>query len=87
MFELTRALTGLCYNVDDNLLAEAKNQLKMSVLSQLDGSTVLCEDIGRQVKQRTRTSTLPPCHPCPAAYPCPCHSYMLCTSSHHLTES
>jgi processing peptidase subunit beta len=49
MFEMTRALTGLCYNVDDNLLAEAKNQLKMSVLSQLDGSTVVCEDIGRQV--------------------------------------
>jgi processing peptidase subunit beta len=49
MFELTRALTGLCYNIDENLLAEAKNQLKMSVLSQLDGSTVLCEDIGRQV--------------------------------------
>lgn len=49
MFEMTRALTGLCYSVDEGLLAEAKNQLKMSVLSQLDGSTVICEDIGRQV--------------------------------------
>jgi len=49
MFEITRAITGLAYGVDENLLAEAKNQLKISMLSQLDGSTVICEDIGRQI--------------------------------------
>jgi len=49
MFEMTRSLTGLCYAVDEAHVEEAKNQLKMSVLSQLDGSTVICEDIGRQV--------------------------------------
>lgn len=49
MFEVTRGITSLCYDVDDEMLAEAKNQLKMNMLSQLDGSTVICEDIGRQV--------------------------------------
>jgi len=48
-FEMTRGLTQLSYNVDPNDLAEAKNQLKMNMLAQLDGSTVICEDIGRQV--------------------------------------
>jgi len=49
MFEMTRGLTNLCYSVDPVQLDEAKNQLKMNMLSQLDGSTVICEDIGRQV--------------------------------------
>lgn len=43
------AITDLCYNVDEDLLDQAKTQLKMTMLSQLDGSTVVCEDIGRQV--------------------------------------
>ena len=47
--EITHAMTGLAYNVDENLLNEAKNQLKISMLSQLDGSTVICEEIGRQM--------------------------------------
>ena len=46
---ISDALTTLCYTVDDVLLAEAKNQLKMNLLSHLDGSTVICEDIGRQM--------------------------------------
>lgn len=49
MFEVTRGITSVCYDVDDAMLEEAKNQLKMNLLSQLDGSTVICEDIGRQV--------------------------------------
>ena len=49
MWACTDALTTLCYTVDDVLLAEAKNQLKMNMLSHLDGSTVICEDIGRQL--------------------------------------
>lgn len=49
MYEITNAMTGMCYAVDDVLLNEAKNQLKMNVLSQLDGSTAVCEDVGRQL--------------------------------------
>lgn len=49
MYEITRVMTGLAYGVDELLLEEAKNQLKISCLSQLDGSTVICEDIGRQM--------------------------------------
>jgi len=49
MFEMTRGLTQMCYDIDPINLAEAKNQLKMDMLAQLDGSTVICEDIGRQV--------------------------------------
>ena len=49
VWAITDALTTLCYTVDDVLLAEAKNQLKMNTLAHLDGSTVVCEDIGRQL--------------------------------------
>ena len=49
VWSITDALTTLCYTVDDVLLAEAKNQLKMNTLAHLDGSTVVCEDIGRQL--------------------------------------
>lgn len=46
---MTDAITTLCYTVDEDLLAEAKNQLKMNMLTHLDGTTVVCEDIGRQL--------------------------------------
>lgn len=49
MFAMTRVLSNLSYQVDDNALVEAKNQLKMNMLSHLDGSTVIAEDIGRQL--------------------------------------
>lgn len=49
MFEVTRGITSLAYHVDPEALEEAKNCLKMNMLSQLDGSTVVCEDIGRQM--------------------------------------
>lgn len=49
MHEVTKAMTGLCYNVDDELLEGAKNMLKMNLLSQHDGSTQICEEIGRQM--------------------------------------
>jgi len=48
-FAMCRALNMLCYAVDENSLTEAKNQLKMNMLSHLDGSTVIAEDIGRQL--------------------------------------
>lgn len=49
MFAITRAISNLSYDVDANALTEAKNQLKMNLLAHLDGSTVIAEDIGRQL--------------------------------------
>jgi len=49
MHEVTYAMTALCYDVDEDRLTSAKNNLKMNMLSQLDGSTQICEEIGRQM--------------------------------------
>lgn len=49
MWEITNALTGLCYAVNESALEQAKNNLKMNIMGQLDGSTSVCEDIGRQM--------------------------------------
>lgn len=49
MWTITKAISNLSYNVDEHALNEAKNQLKMNMLAHLDGSTVIAEDIGRQL--------------------------------------
>jgi processing peptidase subunit beta len=49
MHHMATNITRLCYEVDENHLEETKNQLKMSVFSHLDGSSTICEDIGRQM--------------------------------------
>lgn len=49
IYHIQNAMTSFCYNVDADALDEAKNQLKVSVLSHLDGSTPVCEEIGRQM--------------------------------------
>jgi len=49
MHYITTSMTDLCYHCSEDQLENAKTQLKMTMLSQLDGSTVVCEDIGRQV--------------------------------------
>lgn len=49
MYNITYYLTSLCYHMDDAKMDEAKNQLKKNMLSVNDGSTAICEDIGRQV--------------------------------------
>jgi processing peptidase subunit beta len=49
MYNITKAITGLCYTVDENKVKEAKNQLKMTMLQSLDGSTQVAEEIGRQL--------------------------------------
>ncbi len=49
MYAMVKSLSSFSNTVDEALLAEAKNQLKMNMLSHLDGSTVIAEDIGRQL--------------------------------------
>ena len=44
MFELVR----LVHSVDDDEVERAKTQLKTALLGGLDGTTAVCEDIGRQ---------------------------------------
>lgn len=49
MYHIMENITRLSHEVDPTCLEAAKNQLKMNMLSQLDGSSVICEDIGRQI--------------------------------------
>jgi mitochondrial-processing peptidase subunit beta len=42
-------LTRLCFNVDDSHLANAKEALKTTLLVQLDSTTAVAEEIGRQL--------------------------------------
>jgi len=49
MRAITRAMTSLAYNCDPLLLEEAKRRLKWTMLSLLDGSTTVCDEVGRQV--------------------------------------
>ena len=39
----------LCSNISDQELERAKNSLKANMLLQLDGTTAIAEDIGRQM--------------------------------------
>lgn len=48
-YAMVKSLASFSNVVDEALLAEAKNQLKMNMLAHLDGSTVIAEDIGRQL--------------------------------------
>ena len=48
-YAMVKGLSALSNTVDEAHLAEAKNQLKMNMLAHLDGSTVIAEDIGRQL--------------------------------------
>jgi processing peptidase subunit beta len=45
MYELVR----LCHSASDEEVERAKKQLLTSLLGSLDGSTAICEDIGRQM--------------------------------------
>jgi len=49
MYNITYYMTSMCYHVDETRLDEAKNQLKMNMMAVNDGSTAICEDIGRQI--------------------------------------
>merc|ERR1719402_1345820 len=49
----------ICTTVTEHEVARAKNLLKTNILMQLDGSTPICEDIGRQMLTYGRRIPLP----------------------------
>merc|ERR1712200_378371 len=49
MFNISMEWMRLCTNVSDFEVDRAKNLLKTNMLLQLDGTTHICEDIGRQM--------------------------------------
>jgi len=59
MYCIQREWMRICTGVSDAEVSRAKNLLKTSILLQLDGSTPICEDIGRQVLTYGRRIPLP----------------------------
>ncbi|KAM4748131.1 mitochondrial-processing peptidase subunit beta [Rhinophrynus dorsalis] len=59
MHFVQREWIRLCTSVTENEVARAKNLLKTNMLLQLDGSTPICEDIGRQMLCYNRRIPLP----------------------------
>jgi len=49
IFEIQHEWLRMCYNVTDFEVERAKNLLKANNFLQLDGTTQICEDIGRQM--------------------------------------
>jgi len=49
IFQIQSEWMRLCNNVTEFEVQRAKNLLKTNMLLQLDGSTPICEDIGRQM--------------------------------------
>ncbi|XP_067684904.1 mitochondrial-processing peptidase subunit beta-like [Haliotis asinina] len=59
LFNVQGEWMRLCSNVTDSEVDRAKNLLKTNMLLQLDGSTPICEDIGRQMLCYDRRIPLP----------------------------
>jgi len=59
LWQLQMFWMKLCNNVTDAEVTRAKNLLKTNMLLQLDGSTPICEDIGRQMLCYGRRIPLP----------------------------
>ncbi|PIO37181.1 Mitochondrial-processing peptidase subunit beta [Aquarana catesbeiana] len=59
MHFVQREWIRLCTSVTEGEVARAKNLLKTNMLLQLDGSTPICEDIGRQMLCYNRRLPLP----------------------------
>jgi len=53
-YTITKEMTRLCYSADPELIQEAKAQLLFNLLHQMDGSTLLCEEIGREILNHGR---------------------------------
>uniref|UniRef100_UPI00358E1B28 mitochondrial-processing peptidase subunit beta-like isoform X2 n=1 Tax=Myxine glutinosa TaxID=7769 RepID=UPI00358E1B28 len=59
MHAIQQEWVRLCLSVADSEVARARNLLKTNMLLQLDGSTPICEDIGRQMLCYGRRIPLP----------------------------
>jgi len=42
-------MVRMCHELSEDEVERAKTQLKANMLTQLDGTSAVCEDIGRQV--------------------------------------
>ncbi|EDV29727.1 uncharacterized protein TRIADDRAFT_63547 [Trichoplax adhaerens] len=49
VFSLQKEWMRVCTGITENEVKRAKNMLKTTLFQQLDGSTQICEDIGRQI--------------------------------------
>ena len=49
MWIILEAMVRLCAKVSDEEVARARNQLKATMIAHLDGTSAVCEDIGRQL--------------------------------------
>lgn len=49
VFNIQHEWMRLCETITDFEVERAKNQLRTNMLLQLDGTTPICEDIGRQI--------------------------------------
>jgi processing peptidase subunit beta len=49
LFNVQSEWMRLCTTVTESEVARARNLLKTNMLLQLDGSTPVCEDVGRQM--------------------------------------
>jgi processing peptidase subunit beta len=54
---IMEAMVRLCHKVTEEEVARARNQLKATMITQLDGTAAVCEDIGRQLLTYGRRMT------------------------------
>ena len=54
---ILEAMVRLCHKVTEEEVARARNQLKATMIAQRDGTSAICEDIGRQLLTYGRRMT------------------------------
>ena len=54
---IMESMVRLCHRVSEEEVARARNQLKATMISHLDGTSAICEDIGRQLLTYGRRMT------------------------------